>query len=200
MRKRKLKISLHRIRGTKELRMVVHIMVYRKEERNFTAVHLFQWCEICLILAFVAVYPLRICVQNLAGTVSILEGDYAWVYCFMEGCFESMAFCVSHTCFISFFTSSTSALLPVAFIRLATLFRLPLIFPSVQLYSRRSEQSISQTKPYKIRRRRKVDLLFMPEIFTFCSSMYCSLSLRYIFSSFYVPCLPFFISFLRLSF
>ena len=30
--------------------------------------------------------------QNLAGTVPLLEGDYAWVYCFMEGCFESMAF------------------------------------------------------------------------------------------------------------
>ena len=41
MRKSKLKISLHRIRETKELRMVLHIMVYRKEERNFTAVHLF---------------------------------------------------------------------------------------------------------------------------------------------------------------
>ncbi len=37
MRKRKLKISLHRIRETKELRMVLHIRVYRKEERNFTA-------------------------------------------------------------------------------------------------------------------------------------------------------------------
>ena len=41
MRKGKLKISLHRIRETKELRMVLHIRVYRKEERNFTAVHLF---------------------------------------------------------------------------------------------------------------------------------------------------------------
>ncbi len=41
MRKRKLKISLHRIRETKELWMVLHIKVYRKEERNFTAIHLF---------------------------------------------------------------------------------------------------------------------------------------------------------------
>ncbi len=41
MGKRKLKISLHRIRGTKGLRMILHIRVYRKEERNFTAVHLF---------------------------------------------------------------------------------------------------------------------------------------------------------------
>ena len=41
MRKRKLKISLHRIMGTKELWMVLHIKVYRKEERNSTAVHLF---------------------------------------------------------------------------------------------------------------------------------------------------------------
>ena len=41
MRKRKLKISLHRIRETKELRMVLHIRVYRNEKRNFAAVHLF---------------------------------------------------------------------------------------------------------------------------------------------------------------
>ncbi len=41
MNKRKLKISLYRIRETKELRMVLHIMVYRNEEINFTAVHLF---------------------------------------------------------------------------------------------------------------------------------------------------------------
>nr|WP_300842497.1 hypothetical protein [uncultured Acetatifactor sp.] len=41
MRKRELKISLHRIRKTKELRMALHIMVYRREERNFAAVHLF---------------------------------------------------------------------------------------------------------------------------------------------------------------
>ena len=40
MRKRKLKISLHRIRGTKELRMVLHIMVYRSEVLIFLAVHL----------------------------------------------------------------------------------------------------------------------------------------------------------------
>ena len=57
----------------------------------------------------------------------------ALAYCFMEGCFVSMDFCVSHTCFINLFTSSTSALytLPVAFIRFAIWFRLPLIFPSV---------------------------------------------------------------------
>ncbi len=42
MGKRKLKISLHRVRETKELWMVLHIKVYRKEERNFTAVHLFN--------------------------------------------------------------------------------------------------------------------------------------------------------------
>ncbi len=42
MRKRKLKISLHRISETKELRMILHIKVYRNEERNFTAVHLFD--------------------------------------------------------------------------------------------------------------------------------------------------------------
>ena len=41
MRKRKLKISLHRIGETKEFRMVLHIKVYRKEEKNFTVVHLF---------------------------------------------------------------------------------------------------------------------------------------------------------------
>ncbi len=41
MGKRKLKISLHRVWETKELWMVLHIKVYRKEERNFTAVHLF---------------------------------------------------------------------------------------------------------------------------------------------------------------
>ena len=41
MRKRELKISFHRIRETKELRMILHIKVYRKEERNFTVVHLF---------------------------------------------------------------------------------------------------------------------------------------------------------------
>ena len=141
MRKRKLKISLHRIRETKGLRMILHIKVYRKEERNFTAVHLFLWCEICLILAFVTAYPLHICVQNLIGTILFLERDSAWIYCFMEGCFFSMANCVSHTCFISFFTSSTSALytFPVAFMRFAIWFRLPLIFPSVALYSRRSE-------------------------------------------------------------
>ncbi len=52
-------------------------------------------------MAFVTVYPLRICVQNLAGTILILEGDSVWAYCFMVGCFESMDFCVSHTCFIS---------------------------------------------------------------------------------------------------
>lgn len=70
----------------------------------------FLMVEICLILAFITVYLLRICVQNLAGTILILEGDSVWAYCFMVGCFESMDFCVSHTCFISFFTSSTSAL------------------------------------------------------------------------------------------
>ena len=32
MRKRKLKIPPHRIRETKELRMILHIKVYRKEE------------------------------------------------------------------------------------------------------------------------------------------------------------------------
>ena len=42
MGKRKLKILLHRVRETKELWMVLHIKVYRKEERNFTAVHLFN--------------------------------------------------------------------------------------------------------------------------------------------------------------
>ena len=80
-------------------------------------------------MAFATVYPLHICVKNLTGTILFLEGDSAWVYCFMEGCFESIAFCVSHTCFISFFTSSTSALytLPVAFIRLAIWLRLPLV-------------------------------------------------------------------------
>ena len=41
MGKRKLKISLHRIRETKELRVILHIKVYRKEERNFNAVHPF---------------------------------------------------------------------------------------------------------------------------------------------------------------
>lgn len=66
-------------------------------------------------------------------SVIVLCGEY--VYCFMEGCFFSMANCVSHTCFISFFTSSTSALymLPVAFMRLAIWFRLPPIFPSAAL-------------------------------------------------------------------
>lgn len=34
---------------------------------------------------------MRICAQNLAGTVPLLEGDSAWGYCFIEGCFESMA-------------------------------------------------------------------------------------------------------------
>ena len=34
MRKRKLKISLHRISETKKLRMVLHIRVYRKEETS----------------------------------------------------------------------------------------------------------------------------------------------------------------------
>ena len=29
--------------------------------------------------------------QNLAGTVPLLEGDSTWGYCFIEGCFESMA-------------------------------------------------------------------------------------------------------------
>lgn len=37
----KLKTLLHRIGGTKELRMVLHIRVYRNEEKSFTAVHLF---------------------------------------------------------------------------------------------------------------------------------------------------------------
>ena len=41
MRKRKLKILKHRIRETKELQIILHIKVYRKGERNFTAVHLF---------------------------------------------------------------------------------------------------------------------------------------------------------------
>ena len=41
MGKRKLKIPLHRIRETKGLRMILYIKVYRKEEINFTAVHLF---------------------------------------------------------------------------------------------------------------------------------------------------------------
>ena len=41
MEKRKLKISLYRIRETKELWVILHINVYRKEERNFNAVHPF---------------------------------------------------------------------------------------------------------------------------------------------------------------
>ena len=41
MEKRKLKISLDRIRETKELWVILHIKVYRKEERNFNAVHPF---------------------------------------------------------------------------------------------------------------------------------------------------------------
>lgn len=48
MGKRKLKISFHRIRETKELRMVLHIKVYGKEERNFTAVHLFDVAKFVL--------------------------------------------------------------------------------------------------------------------------------------------------------
>ena len=50
MRKRKLKISLHRIRETKGLRM---------------------------ILVFVTVYPLHMCVKTLTGTIPFLEGDSA---------------------------------------------------------------------------------------------------------------------------
>ena len=38
------------------------------------------------------------------------SGNLETIHCFMLGCFFSMANCVSHTCFISFFTSSTSAL------------------------------------------------------------------------------------------
>ncbi len=40
MRKRKLKLLNH-IRDTKESQITLHIKVYRKEGKNFTAVHLF---------------------------------------------------------------------------------------------------------------------------------------------------------------
>lgn len=43
MRKRKLKIFNHRTRETKESQIALHIKVYRKEEKNFTAVHLFWY-------------------------------------------------------------------------------------------------------------------------------------------------------------
>ena len=89
MRKRKLKISLHRIRKTKITDGFTHQGVPQGRKKLYCGTP-FLWCEICLILAFVAVYPLLICVQNLVGTVPLLEGDSAWVYCFMEGCFESM--------------------------------------------------------------------------------------------------------------
>ena len=74
---------------------------------------------------------------------SVLHGNSVRVYCFMLGCLESMDFCVSHTCFINFFTSSTSALytLPVAFIRLAIWFRLFMENPD-QILS--SEQILSR--------------------------------------------------------
>ena len=41
MRKKKPKILNHRIRETKESQIILHIKVYRKGERSFTAVHLF---------------------------------------------------------------------------------------------------------------------------------------------------------------
>ncbi len=77
----------------------------------------------CCCLAFIGLWEKFECFCFVFGM------GLETVYCFIEGCFASMAFCVSHTCFISFFTSSTSALytLPVAFIRLAIWFRLPLV-------------------------------------------------------------------------
>jgi len=41
MHKRKLKMLNHRIGKVKKLQSVLHIKVYRKGGRNFTAVHLF---------------------------------------------------------------------------------------------------------------------------------------------------------------
>ena len=41
MRKRKSKLLNHRIRETKKLQIDLHIKVYRKGGKNFTAVHLF---------------------------------------------------------------------------------------------------------------------------------------------------------------
>ena len=42
MCRKKPKLLNHKIRGMKKLQMSLHIKVYRKEERNFTAVHLFD--------------------------------------------------------------------------------------------------------------------------------------------------------------
>ncbi len=42
MRKSKLKILKHSIRKLKELWIVLHIRVYCKEGKSFTAVHLFD--------------------------------------------------------------------------------------------------------------------------------------------------------------
>lgn len=134
MCRRKPKILKYRIREIKILWIVLHIKVYRKGEWKFTAVHLFCWCEICLILFFLRAVFIDLC-EKFDWIQFCFGGDSVRVYCFMLGCLESMDFCVSHTCFISFFTSSTSALytLPVAFIRFAIWFRLPLIFPSATL-------------------------------------------------------------------
>ena len=78
----------------------------------------------CCCLAFTDLWEKFDCFCFIFGR------DLETVYCFMEGCFFSMANCVSHTCFISFFTSSTSALytLLVAFMRFAIWFRLQPIF------------------------------------------------------------------------
>lgn len=60
MHKRKPKILNYIIRETKKSWMTLHIKVYCKEGRNLPAVHLFLWCEICLILDSVAVLLLQI--------------------------------------------------------------------------------------------------------------------------------------------
>ena len=49
------------------------------------------------------------CSFALTAAVPFCGRNFDTVYCFTYSCFESMAFCVSHTFFISSFTSFTSA-------------------------------------------------------------------------------------------
>ena len=83
MGKRKLKISLHRIRGTKELRMVYTSWCAAMKKETSLRHTFFNGCEICLILDFDAVSLWRFCKRNMVATALCFSRGFVLVYCFM---------------------------------------------------------------------------------------------------------------------
>ena len=78
------------------------------KQKNFKTIHLFL-CRILLVLVFSCSLFWVDYLKKKAGFYVIFGMIFITIYRFMYGCFESMDFCVSHTFFISSFTSFTSA-------------------------------------------------------------------------------------------